>query len=184
MASAFKWKDKPSASSTDPPREEKRLERGYREQENRQRERSPARDDLKDKFGDNYQSQYSRRDEAGASKGEDNGAQGDDKLTNEEREKKEKKERKERKKKKAKEDGVRRPKPTNEPIIVVNVNNRLGTREAIPCLASDLMSKFIIILSIPFADVGFLCLWQDANALCANRGFQEDGGNADGTATT
>lgn len=27
--------------------------------------------------------------------------------------------------------------PSNEPMIIVNVNDRLGTKAAIPCLASD-----------------------------------------------
>jgi len=30
--------------------------------------------------------------------------------------------------------------PTSEPMIIVNVNDRLGTKAAIPCLASDPIS--------------------------------------------
>ena len=30
--------------------------------------------------------------------------------------------------------------PTGEPMIIVNVNDRLGTKAAIPCLASDPIS--------------------------------------------
>ena len=36
-------------------------------------------------------------------------------------------------------------------MIIVNVNDRLGTKAAIPCLGSDPVSKYF--LSIP--DVGF-----------------------------
>ena len=32
--------------------------------------------------------------------------------------------------------------PVGEPMIIVNVNDRLGTKAAIPCLASDPISKF------------------------------------------
>lgn len=31
--------------------------------------------------------------------------------------------------------------PSNEPMIIVNVNDRLGTKAAIPCLASDPIRK-------------------------------------------
>ena len=33
------------------------------------------------------------------------------------------------------------PAPTGEPMIIVNVNDRLGTKASIPCLASDPISK-------------------------------------------
>ena len=36
------------------------------------------------------------------------------------------------------------PAPTAEPMIIVNVNDRLGTKASIPCLASDPISKFTI----------------------------------------
>ena len=48
-----------------------------------------------------------------------------------------KKPKKERKEKKAS-----GPAPTAEPMIVVNVNDRLGTKASIPCLASDPISEF------------------------------------------
>ena len=32
--------------------------------------------------------------------------------------------------------------PTGQPMIIVNVNDRLGTKAAIPCLASDPISMF------------------------------------------
>ena len=34
------------------------------------------------------------------------------------------------------------PVPTGEPMIIVNVNDRLGTKASIPCLASDSISGF------------------------------------------
>ena len=34
------------------------------------------------------------------------------------------------------------PVPTGEPMIIVNVNDRLGTKASIPCLASDSISEF------------------------------------------
>ena len=132
MANAFKWKDKPAASSNDLPREGKRIEISNRDQVDKRIDRSPVRDDVKNKFGDDYQSQYSRR--AGPLEDKDRGNDAD----NDEGEKKRKKE----KKKKAAGQQVRQPKPTNEPMIIVNVNNRLGTKSAIPCLASDTISKF------------------------------------------
>jgi hypothetical protein len=49
--------------------------------------------------------------------------------------KKDKKDKKEKKEKKA-----AAPVPTGEPMIIVNVNDRLGTKAAIPCLASDPIS--------------------------------------------
>jgi hypothetical protein len=50
--------------------------------------------------------------------------------------KKEKKERKEKKEKKA----AAVP-ASGEPMIIVNVNDRLGTKAAIPCYASDPISQ-------------------------------------------
>lgn len=51
----------------------------------------------------------------------------------------EKKERKDKKEKKDKTPKVQAP---TEPMIVVNVNDRLGTKAAIPCLASDPIKLF------------------------------------------
>jgi outer membrane biosynthesis protein TonB len=59
--------------------------------------------------------------------------------TEEKKERKERKERKEKKEKKEKE----RQKPT-EPMIIVTVNDRLGTKAAIPCLASDSVRKWAL----------------------------------------
>lgn len=58
-----------------------------------------------------------------------------------EKPKKEKKEKREKEKKLA---------PMTEPMIIVHVNDRLGTKAAIPCLASDPISEF---LSLPCCTV-------------------------------
>ena len=39
------------------------------------------------------------------------------------------------------------PKPSNEPMIIVNINDRLGTKAAIPCLASDSVKAFKAIVA-------------------------------------
>ncbi|MCJ1473723.1 hypothetical protein MMC13_002374 [Lambiella insularis] len=46
---------------------------------------------------------------------------------------------KEKKEKREKKSG---PVPTGEPMIIVNVNDRLGTKASIPCLASDSIKLF------------------------------------------
>ena len=104
----FRWKKKGRYDDDGSERDEGRLERGYREQEPRQRSRDGGgrRDDDDDvadkKFGD----------EAGG------------KAPKKEKEK------------------TAAPAATGEPMIVVNVNDRLGTKAAIPCLASDPISMF------------------------------------------
>lgn len=70
-----------------------------------------GRDDVEDKFG--------RRDDAAEKFGEDK-ASGD-----------------KRPPEKSKKDKKPAPAPTGEPMIIVNVNDRLGTKASIPCLASD-----------------------------------------------
>ena len=62
------------------------------------------------------------------------GAEGDE----EDEEKRRKRERKERRRREKEAKG---PKPTDEPMIIVNVNDRLGTKAQIPCLASDSISE-------------------------------------------
>ena len=111
------------------------MERGYREQEReRPRQRSPdrrdsgrrARDsDVEKKFGKgrDVEDKFGKRDDAPDHDGDrfKNGDKPPDKP------KKEKK-------------------PamvsTGEPMIVVNVNDRLGTKASIPCMASDPISVY------------------------------------------
>ena len=49
----------------------------------------------------------------------------------------------EKPKKEKKEKKSSAPAPTSEPMIIVNVNDRLGTKASIPCLASDPISKLV-----------------------------------------
>ena len=112
----FRWKEKPR-NDDDDRREDRRLDRGYREHEP-PKPRSPARDsgrrnDVEAKFGPIG----SDRPKAAEDKAEENAG-------------------KEKKKKKA----APTIQPTGEPMIIVNVNDRLGTKASIPCLASDPIS--------------------------------------------
>lgn len=44
-----------------------------------------------------------------------------------------------------KEKKEKKPAPTNQqPMIIVTVNDRLGTKKAIPCFASDSVSKYLL----------------------------------------
>lgn len=135
--SGFKWKEKKA------PREEEeraggRLERGYRDRSPRRerdsyrdrdddrsrretRDRSPRRRD--ERGGDSYRPD--RRDDDKPSESQNPPPPAE--------KKKEKKDKKDKK-----------PKPvtSSEPMIIVNVNDRLGTKAAIPCLASDSVKAF------------------------------------------
>jgi hypothetical protein len=155
----FKWKSKaPRDEGADDSRNSGRLERGYRD-------RSPRRDTFRDREGDRApprrrdddRDDDRRRDDRFSSSREDrneprrddNAPRRDDTQlkfadspsTTEPKEKKDKQDKKDKKSKKA-------PKPTsNEPMIVVNVNDRLGTKAAIPCLASDSVKAFKAIVA-------------------------------------
>ncbi|MDI1487476.1 MAG: hypothetical protein OHK93_006746 [Ramalina farinacea] len=147
----FKWKDpntttanaEPSASGA----EKKGLDRGYSShythQPARPKSPSPERDDLASKFGTGYSARYNRPTtttstadgDAAAKFGTStiataaDGAGDDDERRRRKREKKEQKAR----------EG---PTPVSGPMIVVNVNDRLGTKVAVPCLASDPIRLF------------------------------------------
>lgn len=112
----FRWKEKRRDDGE--PRNENGvgLERGYRV---RDRLRSPRRDRSKERCGN---------DREGSTKSE--AAPQNEDVKERKIEKMEKKERKERKSKS-------KSSIPKEPMIVVNVNDRLGTKAAIPCLASD-----------------------------------------------
>jgi hypothetical protein len=116
----FRWKDK---SRTDDSRgDDRRLERGYRD-----RPRSPRRDREGDRYGE--KSRENPRDNPRDNPREK--PRDDRDAPREDREKKVKKEKKEKK--------PVAPQ-SSEPMIVVHVNDRLGTKAAIPCLASDPIS--------------------------------------------
>lgn len=115
----FKWKEKRRNDEGEEDREgDRRLERGYREH---YRARSPKREQDRD-----IRERDQERDNQEASR--------------KEKDSKEKKEKKEKKKKKEKQaDAVV---PSGEAMIIVNVNDRLGTKAAIPCYASDPISQY------------------------------------------
>ena len=129
MTGGFKWKEKPAVESQNNVNDS-HLERGYRDPV-KPPQRSPVRDDVKSKFGDDYNERYTRKPQANdvASKfggGVDGGEEasvGD-----------KKKRKKEKKKSEA-------PQSSGEPMIIVNVNDRLGTKVSVPCYGSDVIRK-------------------------------------------
>jgi hypothetical protein len=108
----FRWKDKRRDDNDRPEADERRLNRGYRERSPRRERESDRRED-RNREGDRERSR----------------PEGDDKDELKER----KKEKKEKKKKAAVAEAT-------EPTMVVYVNDRLGTKAAIPCLGSDPIS--------------------------------------------
>ena len=103
----FRWKEKRTDHDDRDREDDRRLQRGYREQE-KKRPRSPFHEARRD--GD--------REERVAEKP---------------------------KKEKKAEPTIA---PVGEPMIIVNVNDRLGTKAAIPCLASDPISKIAGLLYV------------------------------------
>ncbi|KAJ6021705.1 hypothetical protein N7540_007209 [Penicillium herquei] len=113
----FRWKEKRRDDDT---REDRKLDRGYRERD--ERPRSPRRDRDSDRYGDRP------RDSDRDRRRDDREAPREDRAEKQDKEKKKKK------------------KPvipqSSEPMIVVYVNDRLGTKAEIPCLASDPIKLF------------------------------------------
>lgn len=112
----FKWKDK--RRDTNNERDERRLEHGYRN-----RSRSPRRERQQESKGSSVEDKFGVADKFGPSK----------------------------KAASAGDDGDKPPErapapapsaPVGEPMIIVHVNDRLGTKAAIPCLASDPIKLF------------------------------------------
>ncbi|KAI5359604.1 Putative Ubiquitin-like domain superfamily, ubiquitin-like modifier Hub1/Ubl5 [Septoria linicola] len=153
--SGFKWKEKRPRDEESAPRDSERLERGYRD-------RSPRRENYRDdkRDGDRSDDSYrrrgnsrDRRDDRARDRsprrrdgGGDNYRPGQDREGERRRDddaprdkpaKKDKSEKKEKKDKKPKAIPV-----SNEPMIIVTVNDRLGTKAQIPCLASDSVKAF------------------------------------------
>ncbi|KAK4960796.1 hypothetical protein LTR66_012875 [Elasticomyces elasticus] len=136
-SSGFRWKDKKHDDGSDTRESEKRLERGYRRERSPQRdrerdrsprraserfrERSPRRDSDRHRDGDRPRATSPRRDAPKAPRAP--------------REKKEK--------------PAPAPAPTSggEEMIIVNVNDRLGTKAAIPCFASDPVKAFKVMVA-------------------------------------
>ncbi|KAJ5092921.1 hypothetical protein N7456_008782 [Penicillium angulare] len=117
-SSGFRWKEK--RRDDDPRGEDRRLDRGYRDRD--ERPRSPRRDRDGDLHGDRY------RDNDRDGRRDDRDAPREDRA--------DKKDKKEKKKKKPV------VPQSSEPMIVVYVNDRLGTKAEIPCLASDPIKLF------------------------------------------
>ncbi|KAJ5386508.1 hypothetical protein N7509_009049 [Penicillium cosmopolitanum] len=113
----FRWKEK--RRDDDDRGDERKLDRGYRDRNDRPR--SPRREHDGDKNRDGDRNRDRRRDDRDAPR--------------EDGEKKEKKEKKKKDKKPV-------LPQSGEPMIVVHVNDRLGTKAAIPCLASDPIKLF------------------------------------------
>ncbi|GFF41349.1 ubiquitin-like modifier HUB1 [Aspergillus udagawae] len=118
----FRWKDKRHDGDR-PGAEDSRLSRGYRDRGDRPR--SPRRERDSDRYRDSY------RD------GDRERRRPDDSQRDERVEKKKEKKPEKKPEKKA----VVAPQ-SSEPMIVVHVNDRLGTKAAIPCLASDPIKLF------------------------------------------
>lgn len=164
-SSGFKWKEKKSAREKDEEtthsRDSGRLERGYRDRSprrdtHRDHESYRQRDDSRERKDDSRargrsppreaedESQAANEvpaQDASAPKRDDVASKFGDYVprarTEEKKAEQSKPDEKKKKTKKAK------AAPTsNEPMIVVNVNDRLGTKAAIPCLASDSVKVF------------------------------------------
>jgi len=111
----FRWKEKRKDTTEDPDGGDKRLERGYRK-----RSRSPRRGndkagaDVEDKFGvaDKFGTKKSNTDKPPERPAAQISAQPAAAVA------------------------------PSEPMIIVHVNDRLGTKAAIPCLASDPIKLF------------------------------------------
>ncbi|PGH07188.1 ubiquitin-like protein 5 [Blastomyces parvus] len=152
----FRWKQKRPTDDDRRADEQRGLERGHRDTERgkeRERERvrdgertrSPTRDRRGDRYRD-FAGTGDRRRHDGNSSYNDNRYRATDTTTaptSSTRDRREEQERKEKKKEKKEKDkkaaAVVAP---GEPMIIVNVNDRLGTKAAIPCLASDPIRLF------------------------------------------
>jgi hypothetical protein len=157
----FRWKDKgsrandtftrdfddrnrddagPAPRRSSPPRDRDRRDRSPRRDGNREsyRARSPRRED-RDRYreGGSDRRRSPRRD----------GARD---------ERKEKRKEDKPKEKKEKPKVVAAP-SRQEPMIIVNVNDRLGTKAAIPCLGSDPVSKYFCTFDVGLRSTDFLC---------------------------
>lgn len=155
----FKWKDKKPRDEDSDARAGGRLERGYN------RDRSPRRDNYRDsdctrdrdgpsrdsrdesRREDRYRDRSPRRRD---DRGTTDSYRPDKPRDEDKKESSSKPEVDEKgfpisassKPKKDKKDKKPKQVTSNEPMIVVNVNDRLGTKAAIPCLASDSVKAF------------------------------------------
>ena len=157
-SSGFKWKEKRPASDAQADRannDDKSLRRGYRDRSprrdnysQREREREGDRDRDRDRSPRRSDRDRDSRDSYRPSR-DDARARDDplDRVSSAKRDRpagsSEKSDKKDKKDKPKKE----RPVAPSEPMIIVNVNDRLGTKAAIPCLASDSVKAFKAIVA-------------------------------------
>ncbi|KAF4777108.1 hypothetical protein HER10_EVM0011572 [Colletotrichum scovillei] len=136
----FRWKDKSRRDDRDDGNERRGLERGYRNRSRsprRDRDRDSDRDRRNDRRGggdDNYRPRDSGRDrdrDRDSNKLTTSASSSKDAPTKPKKEKS-------------------APAPAaggGEEMIIVHVNDRLGTKAAIPCLASDPVKMFKIMVA-------------------------------------
>ncbi|OHF02405.1 hypothetical protein CORC01_02398 [Colletotrichum orchidophilum] len=131
----FRWKDKSRRDDRDDRDDRRGLERGYRN-----RSRSPRRDRDSDRDRRNNRGgddNYRPRDSGGASRDRDRDNNKPSASSSKDAPTKPKKEKS-------------APAPAaggGEEMIIVHVNDRLGTKAAIPCLASDPVKMFKIMVA-------------------------------------
>ncbi|KAL8976233.1 MAG: hypothetical protein Q9205_007720 [Flavoplaca limonia] len=162
----FRWKDKSRDTEQYDRSDERRLARGYRERDREDRYRDRGPDDRggyrdgdsrpRNRDGDrrDYRSyEDSRRDWRDYDSRErydDRGSRRNEDERSAERGKRDSRSppapaantTKPLKEAKSKKPKVPKIAPTEQPMIIVNVNDRLGTKTAIPCLASDSIGDF------------------------------------------
>ncbi|MCJ1227682.1 hypothetical protein MMC12_004338 [Toensbergia leucococca] len=123
-SSGFRWKSK--ARTPSPPSSSQNLERGYRQQND-----SRKQDDYQERSRHARGQAPTPRAQASARTSEPAPAEEGSKPETPRQEKKERKEK-----------PAPAPAPAGEAMIIVNVNDRLGTKASIPCLASDPIKLF------------------------------------------
>ena len=141
-STGFKWKEKrprdDDNESNTTSKDSDRLHRGYRDRSPpcpRDHDRNPER-----KGTDPSRSSHTRTDES--TRPRDNDPL--DRTTSSQRDRP----RDDKpKKKKSSSSKSSAPPPASGPMIIVNVNDRLGTKAAIPCLASDSIKAFKAIVA-------------------------------------
>lgn len=122
----FRWKDRRRGDDSRQADGEGRLERGYREKGDRPR--SPRRDYDGDKGRNDDREERRRPPQSEKSRDQE---RGEDRVS------------------KPKEKGKKAPVPqSSEPLIIVHINDRLGTKAAIPCLASDPISECVWFIGV------------------------------------
>ncbi|KAK5133609.1 hypothetical protein LTR08_007557 [Meristemomyces frigidus] len=148
-SSGFKWKEKKRDEDGAPDsRDSGRLERGYRD-------RSPKRDSYRDRESKKDQDAEKATEGVGERKGPDShrplptasSANTDAPPQRPAPEKRDTPKDRDKSGEKKKSKKPRAPVVSNEPMIVVNINDRLGTKAAIPCLASDSIKAFKAIVA-------------------------------------